>query len=64
MELHPEIIEQDGKATHVKLPYAEFEQLQQLLADAQDLVDLREAKAAEADTPGVDLQTAREELQS
>ena len=62
MKLHPEILEQDGKPTHVKLPYAEFEALQQILADAQDLIDLREAKAAEGDVPGVDLPTAKKEL--
>jgi len=64
MELHPEIIEQNGKATHVKLPYGEFEQLQKLLADAQDLVDLREAKAAENDEAGVPLQSVRDEFHS
>ena len=45
-ELHPQILEKEVKREFVVLPYEEFLALQQVLADAQDLIDLREAKNA------------------
>ena len=49
MDLHPEFLRKNGKAEFVVLPYAEFLQLQEALADAEDLLELR--KAREQDDP-------------
>ena len=62
LELHPEILKKNGKSEFVVLPYEEFVQLQRLLSDAEDLMDLREAKKQEGSTPGVGLSEAKEEL--
>jgi hypothetical protein len=62
IELHPEIVEKDGKKRFVVLPYEEFVAIQQALADAEDLVELRAAKKEEADAPGIPLDQAIEEL--
>ena len=51
LELHPNILEKEGKKEFVVLPYEEFLALQQILTDAQDLIDLREAKDAEQHAP-------------
>ena len=48
IELHPQILENNGKRQFAVLPYDEFIALQEILADAQDLIDLREAKKAES----------------
>ena len=40
----------------------EFEALQELLADAQDLIDLREAKEAEGDAPTLSLEEVKQQL--
>ena len=62
IELHPEIIEKDGKKQFVILPYEEFAAIQEALADAEDLVELRAAKKEEADAPAIPLDEAIEEL--
>ena len=62
MKLHPEVLKKNGVNEFVILPYDEFVALQQLLADAQDLVDLREAVAAEKDAPTISLEELKTEL--
>jgi hypothetical protein len=62
LELHPEILKKNGRNEFVVLPYEEFLELQQLLNDAQDLMDLRDAKKAEGQAPGITLAEARKEL--
>jgi len=62
IELHPEIIEKDGNKKFVILPYEEFAAIQQALADAEDLAELRAARKEEADAPGVPLAQAVEEI--
>ena len=47
--LQPEFLVKDGKKQFVVLTYEECETLQEALADAQDLLDLREAVEAEGD---------------
>jgi len=47
LKLHPEILEKNGKKEFVVLPYEEFLALQERLADAEDLMELRKAKRAE-----------------
>ncbi len=62
LALHPEFLVKNGKREFVVLPYEEFEALQELLADAQDLIDLREAKEAEGDAPTVSLEEVKRQL--
>lgn len=60
IELHPEILKKNGKVEFVVLPYEEFEALQELLADYQDLLDLRAAKDKEAADASLSLAEVKE----
>ena len=60
--LHPEILKKNGKKEFVILPYEEFEALQEMLADAEDLLDLLQAKRKEADQPTISLTALKVEL--
>ena len=62
IELHPEIIEKDGKKQFVILPYEEFVAVEQALADAEDLAALRAAKKEEHAAPGVPLADVVDDL--
>ena len=62
IELHPEIIEKDGKKQFVVLTYEEFLAIQEALADAEDLTELRAAKKEEHDAPSTPLDQVVEEL--
>ena len=62
LALHPEFLTKNGKREFAVLPYEEFEALQEVLADAQDLIDLREAKEAEGDAPTASLEEVKREL--
>jgi hypothetical protein len=62
IELHPEILSKNGKNEFVILPYEEFVALQEWLAHAQDLHDLREAVAAEGDAPTISLEEMKRDL--
>lgn len=62
LELHPQILEKEGKREFIVLPYEEFLALQQILADAQDLIDLREAKNAEQYAPTMELNEVKKLL--
>ena len=62
LELHPNILEKEGKKEFVVLPYEEFLALQQILTDAQDLIDLREAKDAEQHVPSKTFNEVKQQL--
>jgi hypothetical protein len=62
IELHPKIIEKDGKKQFVVLPYEEFLAIEEALADAEDLTELRVAKKAEHDAPSIPLEQVVKEL--
>jgi len=62
IELHPEILRKNGKNEFVVLPYEEFEALRELLEEAEDLLELRRAKAEDADAPALSVQDVRREL--
>ena len=62
MELHAEILRKNGKGEYAILPYREFLALRQLLEDAEDLLELRRAKAKEAKAPSLSLEQVRLEL--
>ena len=51
MELHPKILEKDGKPAFVVLAYEEYVALTQALEDAMDSLLLREAKAGAKGKP-------------
>ncbi len=55
IQLHPEFLTKDGKKEFAVLPYEEFVALQELLADAADVLDLREARSEEASATTVPL---------
>lgn len=61
IELHPEIIEKDGKE-FVILTHEEFLAIEEALADAEDLTDLRAAKKEEHDAASIPLQQVVDEL--
>ena len=63
IELHPEIIEKDGKKKFVVLTYEEFLAIEEALADAEDLTELRAAKREEHDSPSIPLNQVVEELE-
>lgn len=46
LKLHPEILSKNGRKQFVVLPNKEFLAVQERLADAEDLMDLRKAKRA------------------
>lgn len=53
--LHPEFITKNGKKEFAVIPYKEFEALQELIADMEDLMDLRTAKEEDTNQPSVPL---------
>ncbi len=55
LKLHPEILKKNGKKEFVVLPYQEFLALQERLADAEDLLELRKAKRAEGKKKSIPL---------
>ncbi len=55
MILHPESFNRDGKH-FVLLPLDEFRAVAEMIEDYQDLTDLRNARAADDDSPGVPLE--------
>ena len=61
-ELHPQIIEKNGSKESVLLPYAEYVALRDWIEDLEDLLELREAKRAEANVPGRPLEEVAKEL--
>jgi PHD/YefM family antitoxin component YafN of YafNO toxin-antitoxin module len=62
MELHPRILEKNGKKEFVILPYEEFEHIENELRDYYDLKDLREAKQVEQDAETHSLAEVRDEI--
>jgi hypothetical protein len=63
MELHPQIIEKEGKKEFVVLPYEEFMVLEEAMNDYEDLKDLREEKESSKKQPGVPLDKVISDLE-
>lgn len=59
VELRPEFLVKDGKKQFVVLTIEEFEALQEVLADAEDLLELRTAKAEESEAESMSLDDAK-----
>jgi len=62
VELHPDFLEKNGKKEFAILPYEEFVQMHDELADYEDLRVLRAAKEIEADSPAVSFDNVKKEL--
>ena len=62
MTLHPHILEKDGTKQFAVLPYDEFLQVQEELADYEDLRVLRRAKHEEQNAPTISLAELKDEL--
>lgn len=62
IEFHPEFLKKNGKNEFVVLPYEEFVAIQELLADAEDLIELRLAKSAEGNAPTVSLEEVKKKF--
>ncbi len=60
--LHPEFLKKEGRNEFVVLPYEEFVALQELLEDAEDVLDLRTAKQEEKAKPSVTIENVKKEL--
>ena len=60
--LHPEFLTKESKKEFVVLPYEEFVALQDLLDDAEDVLDLRAAKQEEKDKPSVSIDDVEKNL--
>jgi hypothetical protein len=62
LKLHPEILSKNGRKQFAVLPYEEFLALQERLADADDLLELRKAKRAEGNKKSIPLARVKREL--
>lgn len=62
LTLHPEILSKNGKKQFAVLPYEEFVALQERLAQAEDLIELRKAKRTEGRKRSISLADAKREL--
>jgi hypothetical protein len=62
LTLHPEILVKDGKKQFAVLPYEEFLAVQERLADAEDLLALRQAKRAEGQKRSLSLSEVKREV--
>lgn len=62
LKLHPEILVKDGKKQFAVLTYEEFLAVQELLADAEDLLEFRKAKRAEGKKRSVPLAEVKRKL--
>ena len=62
IKLHPEFLVKNGEKQFAVLPYEEFLAVQELLADAEDLLELRQAKDAEGKERSIPLSQVKREL--
>jgi hypothetical protein len=62
MKLHAEILEKNGEKQFAILPYEEFLAVQERLADAEDLLELRKTKKAERRKRSISLADAKRQL--
>ena len=62
MELHPQLIEKEGRNEFVVLPFQEYQKLTEVMHGYEDLMDLREAKEEAKGEKGVPLNKAMSEI--
>ncbi|MEL6581146.1 MAG: type II toxin-antitoxin system Phd/YefM family antitoxin [Cyanobacteria bacterium J06621_12] len=63
IELHPEFISKNGQKEFAVIPYEEFIRLQEILADMDDLKDLRLAQEQDKDSPDYSLEEVKQMLE-
>jgi hypothetical protein len=59
LPLHPQIVKKNGNKQFVLLPYEEFVAIRERLEDADDLLELRRAKAKEGKSASLSLSKVR-----
>ncbi len=64
LTLHPDILIKNGKKQFAVLPYEEFVALQERLADAEDLLELRKAKRTEGKSRSIPLAEVKRQLRA
>jgi PHD/YefM family antitoxin component YafN of YafNO toxin-antitoxin module len=62
IDLHPSILEKNGRKEFVILPFEEFEKVEEELSLYEDLKDLREAKEKEQNTQAYSFDEAKKIL--
>lgn len=62
IKLHPEFLKKNGKIEFVVLPYEEFLTLRQILADAEDVLEIRAAKKKEKNAPTTPLAKVKKNI--
>ena len=62
INIHPNILEKNGKKQFAILPYSEFIKIKNELEDYEDLKLLRQAKRKEADLPTISMDEAKARL--
>jgi hypothetical protein len=62
LKLHAAILTRDGKKEFAVLPYEEFLAVQEMLADAADLLELRKAKRKEGGKRSIPLAEVKKKL--
>jgi PHD/YefM family antitoxin component YafN of YafNO toxin-antitoxin module len=62
LKLQAEVLLKNGKKEFVVLPYREFVAMQERLADAEDLLELRKAKRTESRKKSIPLARVKREL--
>lgn len=59
LDLHPNILEFEGRKAFVVLTYDEYIEIEEQLQELEDIKTLRQAKAPEADAPTISLAEMR-----
>lgn len=62
MKLNPQFVTRDGKPEYAILPYEQFEELQECLEDAADLIALDRARREDAGKPTISFAEMQKEL--
>jgi len=62
VELHPEFLMKNGEREFAILTYSEFIALKEYLEDVEDLLDLREARSVDDDSPSLSVEEVNREL--
>jgi hypothetical protein len=62
LTLHPDILVKNGQKQFAVLPYEEFVALQERLAHAEDLLELRKAKRTEGTRRSISLAEVKRQL--
>lgn len=63
IDLHPEYLIYQGKPAFAVLPIEEFDHLKHYIEDLQDLLELRQAKAIEGESPTLSMEEMRQRLE-